>query len=229
MSDGTHTRDGHPLFAAIYDPVVRPFERRIAGHRRWLAADVDGTVLDVGVGTGAMFPFLAESSAEEVIGVEPDPHMRPRAAERARDCGLEVTIHGEGAESLPLPDDSVDVVVAALVFCTIPEFDAGLDEVARVLEPGGELRFLEHVRADGVAARFQTTIQPAWYHVAGGCHLDRATDERFLADDRFVVEEFRRLDVGVPPVDPIVRGRLTRRGGDADGGLVGRLRQSLGV
>jgi SAM-dependent methyltransferase len=217
------------LFAAIYDPVVAPFERRIQPHRRWLAADIEGTVLDIGVGTGAMFPYLAASGADEVVGVEPDPHMRKRAVERARESGLSLTIHPTGAESLPLADDSVDVVVAALVFCTIPEFDAALDEVARVLKPGGELRFLEHVRADGWQARLQTTVQPVWGHVAAGCQLDRATDERFLADERFETVAFEHIDAGIPPVAPIVRGRLVRRG-DAgaeegpDGGLRGRVR-----
>ncbi|WP_440989548.1 class I SAM-dependent methyltransferase [Haloarchaeobius baliensis] len=206
--DGT---DEHPLFAAIYDPVVAPFERRIAPQRRWLAADLAGTVLDIGVGTGAMFPYLAASGADEVVGVEPDPHMRKRAVERAAECGLSVTIHPTGAESLPLAADSVDVVVAALVFCTIPDVDAALDEVARVLKPGGEFRFLEHVRADGWAGRLQTTVQPVWGRLAAGCQLDRATDERFLADDRFETVAFERLDAGIPPVAPIVRGRLVRR------------------
>ncbi|WP_368407890.1 class I SAM-dependent methyltransferase [Haloarchaeobius salinus] len=232
MTDGPST-GGHRLFAAVYDPVVAPFERRIAVHRRWLAADLEGTVLDVGVGTGAMFPFLAASDAGEVVGVEPDPHMRKRAVERARECGLSVTIHPTGAESLPLADDSVDVVVAALVFCTIPDFDAALDEVARVLKPGGEFRFLEHVRAEGWAARLQSTVQLVWGHLAAGCQLDRATDERFLADDRFEAVAFERLDAGIPPVDPIVRGKLRRRddpasGEVADGGLRGRLRGLLG-
>jgi SAM-dependent methyltransferase len=211
--------EGHPLFAAIYDPVVAPFERRIEPDRRWLAADIEGTVLDIGVGTGAMFPYLAASGADEVLGVEPDQHMRKRAVEFARECGLSVTIHPTGAESLPLADDSVDVVVAALVFCTIPEFDAALDEVARVLKPGGEFRFLEHVRADGWQARLQTTVQPVWGHLAAGCQLDRATDERFLADERFDAAAFERIDAGIPPGAPIVRGRLVRRGdGRADDG-----------
>lgn len=224
--------EGHRLFAAVYDPVVAPFERRIAPHRRWLAADLEGTVLDVGVGTGAMFPFFAASGADEIVGVEPDPHMRKRAVDRARECELSVTIHPTGAESLPLADDSVDVVVAALVFCTIPDVDAALDEVARVLKPGGEFRFLEHVRADGWAARLQTAVQPLWGHLAAGCQLDRATDERFLADDRFETVTFERIDAGIPPVDPIVRGRLVRRG-DAAGdeatadGLRGQLRALL--
>ncbi|WP_369684082.1 class I SAM-dependent methyltransferase [Haloarchaeobius sp. FL176] len=224
--------EGHPLFAAIYDPVVAPFERRIESHRRWLAADIEGTVLDIGVGTGAMFPYLTASDADAVLGVEPDPHMRKRAVEHARESGLSVTIYPTGAESLPLADDSVDVVVAALVFCTIPGFDAALDEVARVLKPGGEFRFLEHVRADGWQARFQTTVQPIWGRLAAGCQLDRATDERFLADERFETAAFERIDAGVPPVAPIVRGRLVRRSDDGTDealgdGLRGGLRRLL--
>lgn len=219
---------GHPLFAAAYDPLVAPFEARLAPHRRWLTADLDGTVLDVGVGTGALFPYLARSGADEVVGVEPDPYMRERAVERARECGLDVTIHPTGAESIPLSDGSVDTVLAALVFCTIPDVEAALDEVARVTTPGGEFRFLEHVRADGWQARLQTAVQPVWGHLAAGCHLDRPTDEWLLADDRFEVAAFERVDAGVPPVAPIVRGRLVRRGRNGRDGPRAWLRRALG-
>ncbi|WP_435346768.1 class I SAM-dependent methyltransferase [Haloarchaeobius sp. HRN-SO-5] len=212
--DGSTDSDGHRLFAALYDPVVGPFESRVEPHRRWLATGCRGTVLAVGVGTGAMFPYFAEVSRRdptvEFVGIEPDPHMRKRAEPRARECGLDITIHDAGAEAIPLPDDSVDVVVASLVFCTIPDVDAAIDEVARVLEPGGEFRFFEHVRAKDWTNRIQQAATPVWKRVAGGCHLDRATDERFIADDRFEVQALERLDVGVPPVEPFVRGVLVR-------------------
>ncbi len=247
MSNDSHD---HPLFAAVYDPLTRPFESRLEPHRRWLMADLsriesttpdsilrpDSTlrILDVGSGTGAMFPFYAAASSSatsrglSVVAVEPDAHMRERAERRARECGLDVTLVDAGAESLPLADESVDVVVASLVLCTVSDLDAALDEFSRVLRPGGELRVLEHVRADGRLARGQELLTPAWKHVAAGCHLARPTGEVLLADDRFTVVEYDTLDVGVPPVAPFVRGRFRRRGpvragGDGDSTESGRI------
>ncbi len=214
--------DGNPLVAALYDPVNWYAERRIfPEHRRYLARDLSGSVLDLGAGTGAMFPYLARSEGiESLHAIEPDPHMRTRAEGRATDLDLDVTIRPAGAEDLPFEDDSMDAVVASMVMCTIPDLGATMDEVARVLRPGGELRVLEHVRGDGLLAAVQRLLTPLWRPVAGGCHLDRDTPRVLACDDRFDVSEFDRLEVGIAPIRPFVRGRLVRRYG---GGIRGAL------
>lgn len=207
----------HPLVAMVYDRVV-PDRFLFAPHRRYLAADLSGRVLDVGAGTGANFPYVADDSERiSYHAIEPDPHMREQAAEKARDVGCAVTLRDARAESLPYPDDHFDVVVASLVFCTVEDPDAALEEVARVLKPGGELRFLEHVRADGWRATGQDLLNPLWSR-AGGCQLTRETVERFVCHDTFAVEEGERVAFGVFPATPIVRGTLWRR---RDGGLTG--------
>ncbi|WP_435320520.1 class I SAM-dependent methyltransferase [Haloarchaeobius sp. TZWSO28] len=208
--------DDHPLFAAVYDPLTKPAEASFAPHREWLASDLHGHVLDVGTGTGAMFPYYAStqtawSTAQTFSAIEPDRHMRRRAASRARDCGLNVTIYDAGAESLPFEDDSIDVAVVSLVLCTVDDLDASIDELARVLKPGGELRILEHVHASGAKGSLQSAATPVWKRVAAGCHLDRDSGDRLLADDRFETVEFERLDSSLPLVTPFVRGRFVRR------------------
>ncbi|WP_265108447.1 class I SAM-dependent methyltransferase [Halosolutus halophilus] len=208
----------HPLVAAVYDWVV-PERTLFAPHRRYLTADLAGRVLDVGAGTGANFPHVAASDRDvEFHAIEPDPYMRRRAAQKAREVGCAVDLRDARAESLPYPDDAFDVVVAGLVFCTIRDPDAALAEVARVLKPGGEFRFLEHVRADGWRAAGQNLLNPLWERVAGGCQLNRATVERFVCHDDFDVDEIERLSIGLFPATPIVRGRLERRR-DGAGGL----------
>ena len=203
------------LFAALYDPVMALPERvSLPPHRRYLVEGLSGRVLDVGAGTGANFPYLAERAREaalEVHAVEPDPHMRRRAREAAREAGLDVDIRDAGAERLPYEDGSFDAALAGIVFCTIPDPGAALDELARVLRPGGELRFLEHVASTGVRARLQHLVGPVWKRVAGGCHVTRDTVSLFEAHGAFDVREVEPIGFGLFPADPFLRGTLVRR------------------
>ena len=203
------------LFAALYDPVMRLPERvSLPPHRRYLVEGLSGRVLDVGAGTGANFPYLAERAQEaslEVHAVEPDPHMRRRARRAAREAGLAVDLRDVGAERLPYGDGTFDAALAGIVFCTIPDPAAALDELARVLRPGGELRFLEHVEATGVRARLQRLVEPVWKRAAGGCHVTRDTVALFDAHEAFDVREVERIGFGLFPADPFLRGTLVRR------------------
>lgn len=208
--------DGHPVVARLYDTVMAVPERTIMpDHRNALAADLSGRVLEIGAGTGAMFSYYDESV--DLHAVEPDPHMRRQASERAADLAVDVSLSDASAETLPYDDDSVDSVVASLVFCTIPDHEAALSEVARVLRPGGEFRFLEHVRGDGATGRAHDLFAPAWHAVAGGCHLNRETGELFQRDDRFQLLAYDRFD----GVVPMVRGRMRRRSAGGLRGLLG--------
>ncbi|QLK26992.1 class I SAM-dependent methyltransferase [Natrinema zhouii] len=204
----------HPAFAALYDRFM-PDRFLIGPHREYLAADLSGRVLDIGAGNGVMIPYIAAAGDDdlEYHAIEPDPNMRRRAAREARGTDLEVHLRGDRAESLPYADDSFDAVLSSLVFCTIADPERALEEVARVLRPDGELRFLEHVRNDGWRARAQDRLNPVWKRAAGGCQLNRETVDRFVGHNAFGVLEVERVGVGVFPVTPIVRGRLRRRRG----------------
>lgn len=204
------------MFAAVYDPATWIAERWIIRpHREYLVRDLSGRVLDLGAGTGAMFPYFAACvDAGRPIylhAIEPDPHMRSRARARADGLSLDVEIRAARAESLPYPDDSFDVVVASMVFCTIPDVEAAIGEVVRVLVPGGEFRFLEHVADDGLRGWIQSVLSPLWGRLAGGCHLRRRTASAFVRAEPLDVVELERLPIGVTPVRPFVRGRLCHR------------------
>lgn len=199
------TRPSHRLFAALYDTATSPFERVVEEHRRYLARGASGEVLDVGAGTGANFPYFADAAT--VHAVEPDPHMRKRAHRRAAREDVNIEIRGDLAESLSYDDATFDRVTAGLVFCTVEEPQEALDEIARVLRPDGEFRFLEHVGDDGVGRFLQETANPVWRRCAGGCRLDRDTVSMFEVHDSFETVEVERFR-GVPPVSPLVRGTL---------------------
>lgn len=199
----------NPLFAAIYDPAVAIAERTfLPKHREWLLRGLDDgdQVLDVGAGTGAMFPYFADVPGPTYHAIEPDRAMWRRAADRADREGLDVEIEIAEAGEMPYEDGAFDRVVAALVFCTIPDVDAALDEIHRVLGPEGELRFLEHVHADGWRAGLQDAVNPVWRRLAAGCNLNRDTVAAFERRDDYELVAVERFDEGVTPVRPLVRG-----------------------
>lgn len=211
----TEHQPSHPVFAAVYDAINRGAEAGLLReHREYLAEDLHGAVLDVGAGTGAMFPYFKSAVEDDpsldLHAIEPDPHMRRQAVERANEYDLDIEIRPEGAQALPYADASFDVVVASLVFCTIPDVEAALAEIARVLKPGGEFRFLEHVHGDGWLARVQDIVNPVWRRAVAGCNLNRETMATFSAADRFAVGDVDKLAFGIAPVKPFVRGTLIR-------------------
>jgi ubiquinone/menaquinone biosynthesis C-methylase UbiE len=177
-------------------------ERTVLGPARAeLAGGARGRVLDLGAGTGANFPFFGAAAAE-VHATEPDPFMRQRAAERARGAPRPVTLHDAPAEALPFPDGHFDTVVAMLVFCTVGDPARALAEVVRVLRPGGELRFYEHVRAPGaVAGRAQDWLAPVWRRIAAGCRPNRDTVRLIRAAGLEMVRVVETRPI--PPIPPL--------------------------
>jgi SAM-dependent methyltransferase len=210
----TPPRPAHPLFAAAYDLLAGPFDRRlILPLRRRLLAGCSGDLLDVGAGTGGNFPVLREmvdAGADlRLQATEPDPHMLRRARRRAESLRLDVRLHGAPAEALPFHDASFDHVVATLVLCTVADPERSLAEMHRVLRPGGELRFMEHVRAGGAAGSWQDRLRPLWASVGGGCQLNRRTGET-IRRSAFAEAEWETVSVPFP-LCRLLLGRARKR------------------
>ncbi len=152
-------------------------EREAGPHRDELLAGLAGRIVEVGAGNGINFAHYPDT-VEEVIALEPEAYMRNKAQAAARNAPVPVHVRAGVAAALPLEDGSVDGAVASLVLCTVPDLPAALAELRRVLNPGGELRFMEHVRAEQPRkARLQQLLDRSgiWPRLGGGCHCGRDT------------------------------------------------------
>jgi ubiquinone/menaquinone biosynthesis C-methylase UbiE len=199
------------LMALIYDRFMRKTEEHLGVWREELLGELTGRGLEVGVGTGANLAHYP-AEVEHLLLVEPDPHMRRRLEARLKRDPPQAAAWepvAAGVEALPAPDESLDFVVCTLVLCSVPDPDAALSEMRRVLRPGGRLVFLEHVAAedDPGRLRWQRRLEPTWRWFAGNCHLTRRTQESIEAAG-FRLEDCTRASMrkAWPFLRPTVRG-----------------------
>src|SRR5947209_2619120 len=175
-------------------------------YREEMLSGLSGRVIEVGAGHGLNFALYPDTVAE-VVAVEPESILRRTAEQQATRAPVPVRVVDGIADRLPAEDASFDAGVASLVLCSVPDQAAALAELHRVIRPGGELRFYEHVLAHSPRfARAQHVVDPVWTRVAGGCHLDRDTLSEIEAAG-FSVERCERFTFSpgrpVPPVPPI--------------------------
>lgn len=166
----------NPLFARFFDRFCGCDRGQGEDElRRQLLAGARGRVVEVGAGNGINFEHLPET-VEELIAVEPEPYLRRRAEAAASEAAVAVRALAGLADSLPLDRDSADAIVVSGVLCSVPDQAAALAEFRRVLRPGGELRFYEHVRSRRPGfARWQRLVDTFWPRLMGGCHTHRET------------------------------------------------------
>ena len=184
----------HPLFARVYPAwAVEADKRGQAEHRAELIAEARGSVVEVGAGTGRNFRHYP-TTVTEVIAVEPEPRLRRLADAEAKTVPVPVRVLDGVASQLPLEDGSCDVGVASCVLCSVPDQDKALRELWRVIRPGGELRFDEHiVSRDRSLARLQRLLDRLfWPRVGGGCHCARDTPAA-IERAGFTIEASRRF------------------------------------
>lgn len=182
-------------------------------HRRRLLAGTAGQVVEVGAGDGGNFAHYPPEVVR-VLAVEPEPYLQAQARRQAATAPVPVEVVEGTADRLPAADASADVVVVSLVLCSVPDQQSALAEARRVLRPSGELRFYEHVAADG--GRLETVQRVAdatlWPLFVGGCHVHRDTAAAITAAG-FVIEELDRFDFPpdqASPARPHILGRARR-------------------
>ena len=187
----------HPVFARFFDRLSRLMEKEAGEHRDELLAGLSGRVVEIGAGNGMNFRHYPPT-VHEVVALEPEAYLRAKAEHAALDAPVRISVRGGVAEPLPFEDHSFDAAIASLVLCTVPDPGRALSEAKRVLKPGGELRFLEHVRSDRPRkARLQEWLDNAGVQprIAGGCHCARDT-VRAIDAAGFRIERVRGFALG---------------------------------
>lgn len=194
----------YPRFARAYVGAAELADQRGGReHRQRLLAGLQGRVIEVGAGNGRNFLHYPKA-VTEVVAVEPDDTLRTLAAREAAAAPVPVPVSvvAGHADALPGDDGAFDAAVTSLILCSVPTPARALAEIVRVLRPGGQLRFYEHVRSSNRAfGLIEDLITPAWRRMAAGCHPNRDT-LRAIERAGFEVEEVDRFGFAPQPLIP---------------------------
>lgn len=200
------------ICAAAYDAVMAGPEKAVLRrHRRALLARVRGRVLEIGGGTGANLPFYG-SGIEELVITEPEERMVQRLERKLGGYSLPTRVVRAPAEELPFEDESFDFVVSTLVLCTVDDPARALAQIHRLLRPGGQLLFVEHVRSDEPRlARWQDRVHGLQVRLGRGCHCNRKTLESINAAGFSIPQlDHDKLRRAPPIVSPLIVGAAER-------------------
>jgi SAM-dependent methyltransferase len=185
--------------------------RKYGELKRSLFGGLPQTVVELGPGTGVNFRYFPRGT--RVIAIEPNLHMHPLLRRNAQRHGIDLTIQARVDAGLQLSDESVELVIATLVLCTVDDPAAVLSEVRRVLRPGGRFLCIEHVAAPQACwvGRVQRVLARPWAYVFEGCHTHRDT-ARTLEAAGFSQVQIERFDVDTlfVPIRPQLAATLVK-------------------
>jgi ubiquinone/menaquinone biosynthesis C-methylase UbiE len=193
-----------------YDRQMAGTERGgLGAFRAQVLAGLHGNVIEIGAGTGANLPLYG-SGIESLTLTEPEAPMVRRLEQKVRTQAPPATVLRAPAEDLPFDDDTFDIAVSTLVLCGVADQPRAVRELRRVLRPGGELRFIEHVRADDPRlARRQDRLN-FLNRLVARCNCNRPTLE-VIRDAGFAVAHLEHTALPKAPsfVRPCIVGRAT--------------------
>jgi ubiquinone/menaquinone biosynthesis C-methylase UbiE len=152
-------------------------DKAVAARRSELIPKATGSVLEIGIGSGLNLPFYS-TAVTRLRGIDPSAELLAMARKKIGRLAFPVELTGESAEQLRVDARSVDTVVSTWALCSIPNPLGALQEMKRVLKPGGRLLFVEHGRSPDPKVRaWQDRLNPIWRRIGGGCNLNRKMDE----------------------------------------------------
>jgi ubiquinone/menaquinone biosynthesis C-methylase UbiE len=168
---------------------------RLRPYRQRIVAAAEGRVLEIGAGSGLNLP-LYTAPARQVFALEPAPALISLARRYGHRATVPVVFIEASAEGIPLERASIDTIVTTWTLCSIPQAEVALNEMRRVLKPGGRLLFIEHGLApDETVRRWQNRLTPVWRRISGGCHLNRPI-QALIEDGGFRINQ---LTLGYMP------------------------------
>ena len=171
----------------------------IVKQREKVVPQCEGRVLEVGMGTGHNLEFYDADKVDMVFGLEPAPDMVKHAKPLAEKMPFKVEFIDLPGEEIPLEDNSVDTVLLTYTLCTIPGTLQAMENMRRVLKPGGKLIFSEHGKApDAAVAKWQDRLNGAWGKIAGGCNMNREIP-RLIEEGGFRITDIDQMYVPSTP------------------------------
>jgi len=166
--------------------------------RQDLLAQPAGRVLEIGFGTGLNLPFYSKA-VTQLTAVDPNPGMSRLARQRIARAPFPVDVRAASAETLPLPDNQFDWAVSTWTLCSIPDVLRALEEIRRVLVPGGQLAFIEHgLSEEPGIQRWQHRLTPLQQVVGDGCRLNRDFSQ-LLPAAGLICQELEQFYTGNAP------------------------------
>jgi SAM-dependent methyltransferase len=201
-------------FAWALSRVAQRYDDLLADRKASLLSSIQGTVVEIGPGTGTNFRYYPRGI--RWIGAEPNRHMHPYLRRAAESVGLDIDVRSSRAEALDLADQSADAVISTAVLCSVDDQLKTLQEIRRILKPGGQFVFLEHVAADPgtMLHGIQHKIQPLWSCLLDGCHPARDTHSA-IVQTGFEVMSFERFRLPLGPISPHIAGIGIRSSGNS--------------
>ena len=170
-------------------------QKQMAKVRAQIVPEISGDIVEIGFGSGLNLAHLG-SQVRSLTAVDPSEGLLKLAAERIDGSPVEVNHMQTTAEALPCESRSFDAALCTWSLCTIPKPRAALEELRRVLKPGGLLAFIEHgASPDAGVRRWQDRINPIWKRIGGGCNLNRKPDE-LIRDGGF---QMKRIEADYIP------------------------------
>lgn len=196
----------HKFSAAVLQKISFSMHEEMLDKKNEIFAGVGGSILEIGAGPGVNFDLYPAGSSVQVV--EPNENFQHSLNQmQANHPHLRINfVQGEMANLSAVSDNSVDNVVMTLVMCTVEDVEMGLQEVKRVLKPGGSLRFVDHVLAAEsrpVIRKLQHWFTPVWTIIGDGCEMDRDTAATIEAAG-FSSVSYKRDDT--PVFFPIIYG-----------------------
>jgi ubiquinone/menaquinone biosynthesis C-methylase UbiE len=199
------------LTALFYDRCMRATEDGcLIEWRKDLLKQFIGSVLEIGAGTGASLELYPSDADLEITLSEPDKNMRAQLEQKIQSRKMHnVSVLSCSSETIDSKDNTFDYVFASLVCCSVTNVSVSLNEIKRVLKPGGKFIFLEHVAAENGSNRrkWQDRLNPIWRKLAGNCHLNRDT-ENLIKAAGFHLDDVKNESMrkAMPLVRPSIRG-----------------------